>query len=126
MQKHLKGLWFILQKNTDCKSFLLLDVAGSIAKAAANVACPFDCERLMRFALHGELSKSDKIFESAIGEVCSFIDEGQKSSEDVLREKVDAIINQRYTDPTLSLTVISSILGMNSNYISGTYKKKRK
>ena len=80
----------------------------------------------MRFALHGELSKSDKIFESAIGEVCSFIDEGQKSSEDVLREKVDAIINQRYTDPTLSLTVISSILGMNSNYISGTYKKKRK
>lgn len=103
---------------------LLLDLAGSIAKAAASRACPFSGEGLMRFALRGNLSQTNEIFETSIRDVCKSVDKQKKSSDDILCEKIDAVISEKYTDPALSLTMIAQILNMNSNYLSGAYKKK--
>ena len=108
----------------DLTKAMMTDIAATIMKAALNVRYNVDSEKLMNSVQSLNRIAAEKFLKSYVNDICTFVNESHTVREMSLVEKVDAIIEERYTDTQFNVNKIAYELEMNANSLTVAYRRK--
>ncbi len=103
---------------------LVIELGGTVLKAAMNVGCNIDSEHLMSIAFNSDISFTKTALSGVVKDVCDFVQGKEKAKDDIWVDKVNTLIEENYEDEALTVSKMAVSFGLNPNYLSAIYKKK--
>lgn len=104
---------------------IITDIAATIMKAALNVGYKIDAEKLMGRVQSLNRIAAEKTFRVYINDICDFVESADTGREKTIVEKIDAIIEENYTDPDFNVNKIADMLNVRANSLSVSYRRKK-